>query len=143
MSTLKEQVAARIKQADEEKIGFKARLIMRCLGDWQEDVPEPSGEKTSGEYQDTCFVMSYMLYISDDGGAGSNCEIKYNGEIVYKEGGLQVSIFKPNKRGWQKAFENLYARAQVEDQAQKDERAAERAQKVAAEEATQRNNFGL
>jgi len=143
MSSLQEQIATRIKQAEEEKIDSKAATIMRNLGDWYNDVPVQDGWKRGGSYTDKRFQMETSLTVMNDGGAGAHTKIVYNGEVVFEEAGFKLKIFKPNKRGWQRVFEKLYAKAQVEEEAQKEERAEQHAKKSAVEEAELRENFAL
>ncbi len=139
MSTLREQIAERMRQAYEKKIQDKTETIAKHLG--------TDRKPSRGWWQifkNECFEIEYMHECErhSEDWASTATTIKHAGKLVYEETGEKgLTCFIPG--AWEQDFEALYAQAnrKIEEDAKAAE--AKRMQTTAINEEAERKRWGL
>lgn len=104
MTTLKDLIAARVKESRDKDINGKARTIARALGTTHDD-----GDGSTSTYKDTSFEIESGggVIRAHDGDTGWSCTVvQFAGSPVYEERGSSISAFIPGD--WEGPFNALF-----------------------------------
>ena len=116
MSTLKDQIAARKKQAEDREITRKAWTVGEALGKKNEYNGDHESEKGCA-FSNADLVIkgnSSSRWSSDGGGGGSSSTvITYKGETVYEVDNGGIQLYLPGE--WEDLLDGFFGAAQSVD----------------------------
>ncbi len=133
MSKLNEQIATRIKEAENKDIRGAAYIIAKCLG-------EATSDRDVRKYLDDVFTIQSGNGLTDEY-VWSHTYIDFQGELVYQEGDMQVRAYVPG--AWETPFFELLKTAKVRHEEEKEHYRLQRDYSHALADALARQNWGL
>tara|TARA_Y100000034_G_scaffold80093_1_gene96109 strand:+ start:1077 stop:1523 length:447 start_codon:yes stop_codon:yes gene_type:complete len=145
--SLEQKIEARIRQAEDRRIEYRARVIAEGLGSGGSYVMEGGrGEEIKYTYEGNNLVIedsSFYIEESDGAVAGTGTGIKYNGEEVFKTGGGRMSVYVPGERSWERVLNKLYDEAIPALEEKQRKRKKGELKKKEAEERKEAKKWGL
>ena len=143
MSSLDEQIEARIKQAEVEGIGKKVAVVARHLGSYDSwDNPGEGGHESFYEVGNLKIEDSSFFEDGGDGSvAGAGSSITYRGEVVFEKDGSIICSYIPGP--WEGILTKLYDRAKLIADEEHEERRREIARKKGERGDQERSRWGL
>lgn len=104
MSSRQEQIEGRRREAKEKQFAARASTVthsaLGTLGEREHEL----------RFCDGTFTITTFFY-GDQDGAASSAEIKFNGRVVFQEGGGMITSYVPGEL-WEAYFDQLVQRAE-------------------------------
>ncbi len=141
--SLKQEIEQRIKQSKDKKINDKASLVARILGT-NTPINERDQEGSNSLFEGKVLHIEdyYSILRAGDGDSfACSTEIKYHGNVVYKQGGGTVYSYIPGP--WERSLNRLYEGALAEEKLIQASQTQENKTKRRKDETEERKKWGL